>query len=84
MEDTEKERQPMKPAKVPFDESKLTPPQRKALEIAKAQGVPFSRRIEDFDLGLTPEEGEAFHNFIMEERQRARSMPSKNYFPDED
>ena len=35
----------MKPSKTPFDESKLTPAQRKALEIAKVQGAKFGRKL---------------------------------------
>ena len=60
--DTGMERDKVKSSKPPFDEDKLTPPQREALAIAKAQGVPFSRRLEDLipDLGLTAEEADAF------------------------
>ena len=60
--DTEMERDKVKSSKPPFDASKLTPPQREALAIARAQGVPFNRHLEDLipDLGLTAEEADAF------------------------
>lgn len=83
MAETEKERSNVKPTKAPFDESKLTPPQREALAIAKAQGVHPIRSLEDLfataDLGLSPEEGREFHDFLMEQRRLARAKPSKTY-----
>ena len=78
MEDTEKERQPMKPAKVPFDESKLTPPQRQALEIAKAQGAPFSRRLEDLVQDVEPEAANKLIETIMELRRDGRGQLPRN------
>ena len=82
MEDLDKERSAMKPSKVPFDESKLTPPQRLALELAKNQGVPFSRRLEDLipDLGLTQDEADAFGRTLQQIREESRRQTPSDPF----
>jgi len=82
MVDTEMEHEIVKSSKAPFDESKLTPPQREALAIAKAQGVPFSRRLEDLipDLGLTAEEAETFGKTLQLVRGDGRRQKRKDPF----
>lgn len=77
MEDTARERSPVKPAKAPFDESKLTPPQRKALEIARAQGVKPIRSIKELKLDVEPELVDELIETIMENRRDARQRPPK-------
>ncbi len=70
---------PMKSAlQVPFDETKLTLPQRKALEIAKAQGAPFTRRLEDLIQDVEPHEVEEINEAIMAQRREGRKIPPRN------
>lgn len=81
MVDTERERESVKPTKAPFDESKLTDRQREALALAKAQGVPFSRRLEDLvpDLGLTVEEADIFGKTLQQVREDGRMQKDKDF-----
>ena len=71
----------MKPTKAPFDESKLTPAQREALTLAKSQGVPFSRRLEDLvpDLGLTDEESDIFGKTLQQVREDGRRKKDNDF-----
>ena len=81
-EEAERAKQAVKTSKIAFDESKLTPPQRKALAIAKAQGVRMARKFEDLniDLGLTKEEADQFGRTIQEMREESRKQESKKIF----
>ena len=78
----ERDKKPMATKTQPFDESKLTPPQREALAIAKAQGVPFSRRLEDLipELGLTAEEADTFGKTLQLVREDGRRQKRKDPF----
>ena len=77
MVDTEKERDKVKPSKAPFDESKLTPPQREALAIARAQGVEPIRSLKELRLDIEPELVDDLIETIMENRREARKKPFK-------
>ena len=80
MQDTERERTSVKTAKPVFDESKLTQPQRKALDIARAQGVKPIHSLKDLKLDLPHEELEAYADTLDQIRQEARQHPRKNHF----
>lgn len=47
MQEIERNRKPMKSPTMPFDESKLSPGQREAVAIAKAQGKDLTLTIKD-------------------------------------
>jgi hypothetical protein len=80
MQDLEKGRATM-PSKNPkFDESKLTPKQRKGYELAKAQGAKTIASIEDLRLDIDGHELEEFIQDLRADRQRARQQTQKNYF----
>ena len=70
----------MKPSKTPFDESKLTPAQRKALEIAKVQGAKFGRKLKDLQLDVDPESREELAQAIMDARREDGIQLHKNPF----
>jgi hypothetical protein len=80
MQETERDRQPVKPSRTPFDESKLTPAQRKALEIAKVQGAKFGRKLKDLQLDVEPEAREELAQAIMDARREDGMQPHKNPF----
>jgi hypothetical protein len=80
MQDTERQRQPMKPSKNSFDESNLSPAQRKALEIAKAQGAKFGRKLEDLRLNLEPAAAEELAQAIVEARREDAMQSRKKSF----
>lgn len=82
MEELEKERHPVRPTKKIFDESKLTPQQRKAYEIAKAQGAKFSRTLKGLALNIEPKSLNNFVKIIEEERLQARRAPMASPFED--
>ena len=73
----EEDRKSVKPAKTAFDESKLTPPQRRALEIAKAQGVNPIHSITDLRLEREAELVDELIETIAENRRGARHRPAK-------
>jgi hypothetical protein len=80
MQEPERERQPMKPAKMPFDPNKLTPPQRKAYEIAKAQGVKPIHSLKELALDIEAELLDGLTEFVLESRAAERKHPSKDPF----
>jgi hypothetical protein len=81
VEDTDKQRSSVKTAKIAFDESKLTPPQREALTIAKAQGIKFGRKLEDLALkGVESDVLDKFAETLREIREDARGESVKNPF----
>ena len=80
MQDLEKGGDLMPARKSKFDESKLTPRQRKGYDIAKAQGARTIASIEELRLDIDAEELEEFIQEIGAERQRARQQTPKNYF----
>ena len=63
-----------------FDESKLTPRQRKGYEIAKAQGAKTIASIDELRLDIDADELEEFVHELDAERQRARQQTAKSYF----
>ena len=77
MQEGEKERSPVKSSRQ-FDESKLTPPQRRALEFAKAQGAPFNRRLEDLIQDIEAEAVDEINEIIMSLRLEGRKSNSRN------
>jgi hypothetical protein len=80
MQETERERQPVKPSKTPFDESKLTPAQCKALEIAKIQGAKFGRKLKDLHLDLDSVARDELAQAIIDARREDGMQPHKNPF----
>jgi hypothetical protein len=80
LQDLEKGGDLMPARKSKFDESKLTPRQRKGYDIAKAQGARTIASIEELRLDIDAEELEEFIQEIGAERQRARQQTPKNYF----
>ncbi len=76
MQETERGHQAVKSAKTAIDESKLTPPQRRVLALAKAQGVSMTRKFEDLtpNLGLTPEEADHFGETLQKIRDESRQI----------
>ncbi len=66
--------------KTNFDESMLTEEQRKAVAIARAQGVPFSRTFEDLCSDLDSEDADELADAIEENRRRDRQIPTKSFF----
>ena len=69
----EKEHDKLKPTSAPFDESKLTPPQREALALVKMQGKKIHISREDLVADIDPEAIEDLIAVVMEIRKR----PSK-------
>ena len=63
-----------------FDESSLSPRQKKALEIAKAQDVPFQRDLTSLRSDLDPKDVDDLIEAIEEGRKKDRSIPEKNRF----
>lgn len=80
MQDLERDRGVMSATKPKFDESKLLPEQKRALELAKAQGVNPIRSISELQLDIEPAELETFADALDEQRQQARLRPIKNKF----
>lgn len=72
MEDLERERKSVTPPKPRFDESKLTPTQRRALEIAKAQGVKPIKSLEDLRLDVEPKLVDELIDTVLANRQKNR------------
>jgi hypothetical protein len=70
----------MKSKKLPFDEGKLTPAQREALAIAKAQGAKPVHSLRELKLGIEPEELEEFARTLDEISQDVRRQPVKDRF----
>jgi Flp pilus assembly protein CpaB len=68
--ETTKERSNVKPSKATLDESKLTPPQREALAIAKAQGKDLSLTLQDLKGDMDPEAVEEVMAVVMDLRKR--------------
>jgi hypothetical protein len=66
--------------KTNFDESTLTEEQRKAVAIARAQGVPFSRMFEDLCSSLDAEDADELADAMEENHRRDRQIPSKSFF----
>lgn len=66
--------------KTNFDESTLTDEQRKAVGIARTQGVPFSRTFEDLCSDLDSEDADELADAIEENRRRDRQIPTKSFF----
>lgn len=77
--ETTTENRSMPPTK-PFDESKLTPAQRKALEIARAQGKRPMTILEAVKLDIEPDELAKFADALDEQRRESRSRPSRDRF----
>jgi hypothetical protein len=79
MEEIQKDRQSMKPIKKKnFDESKLTARQRKAYQIANAQG---SKSFDSFDeilMDIEPEVMQHLLDTIMNTRAEERKTTQKN------
>jgi hypothetical protein len=80
MVETEKEGAKVKPAKAPFDESKLTPPQREALAAARAQGVEPIRVIKSMKLDVEPELLDKLIEDVEESRAAERRRSPKDPF----
>ena len=80
MQETERQRRPVKPSQNPFDESKLTPAQCKALKIAKSQGAKFGRKLKDLRLDLEPDVAEELAQAIVDARRDDATQPRKNPF----
>jgi hypothetical protein len=80
MQDFEGVRGGVSATKAKFDESKLLPEQKKALALAKAQGVKPIRSIKELQLDIEPAELESFADSLEEQRQQARLQPIKNKF----
>ena len=80
MQEPEKERQPMKSAKKSFDPNKLSPAQRKAYEIAKAQGVKPIHSLKELALDIEPEMLDGLSEYILESRAAERQRRSKDPF----
>ena len=80
MQDLEKGGEPMPSKKSKFDESKLTPRQRKGYEIAKAQGAKTIASIDELRLDIDANELEEFVHELDAERQRSRQQTGKSYF----
>ena len=80
--DVGKERPSVKTVKAVLDESKLSEPQRKALAMAKAKGVPLIRDLDDLvpDLGLTSEEADHFGKTLDQIRKESRQNSAKRQF----
>ena len=74
MQETERERQPVKSANAIVDASKLTAPQRKILQLATEQGVPMARKLEEVHPGfeLTEDESEQFDKTLKKLRADSR------------
>ncbi len=73
MQDLERERKPKNPPDKPrFDESKLTAPQRRAFEIAKAQGVKPIQSLEELRLNVEPELVDDLIDTFLENRKKNR------------
>ena len=66
--------------KTNFDESLLTEEQHKAVAIARAQGVHFSRTFEDLHSDLASEDADEFADAIEENHLRDRQIPTKSFF----
>lgn len=73
----EKERPKVKSTKGTFDESRLTPPQREALAIARAQKVEPIRSLADLKLDVEPELIDELIEEIAAARRDARKRPYK-------
>ena len=80
MEDTDRERTPMKTAKTAFDPSRLTPAQRKAYEIAEAQGVRPIHSLKELALDIETELLDGLTEFVLDSRAAERRAPSKDPF----
>ena len=80
MQVLERDRGGMSATKPKFDESKLLPEQKRALELAKAQGGNPIRSITELLLEIEPAELEKFADSLDEQRQQARLRPIKNKF----
>lgn len=72
MQDLERDRSRMTSSKPKFDEAKLLPEQRKALEIARAQGVQPIQSIDELRLDVDQGELEQFADALDEQRKKAR------------
>ena len=80
MHETERERRPMKSAKMSFDPKKLTIAQRKAYEIAQAQGVKPIHSLKELALDIEPELLVGLTEFVLESRTAERKHQSKDPF----
>jgi cell envelope opacity-associated protein A len=79
MEEIQKDRQAMKPIKKKaFDESHLTPRQRKAYQIAKSQGTKSFESFDEILMDVEPEVMQHLRDTIMNTQAEERKTPPKN------